>query len=246
MYTDNCGSVNVTKSGTPTGTDCDWSVTYNYTVEDDCENFATEVNITYSGGDNEAPTLVGTLPTGETGLNLCYADIPSGPSEADIAALYTDNCGSVNVTKSGTPTGTDCDWSVTYNYTIEDDCENFATEVNITYSGGDNEDPVITCPADIYIASCDLGVPTIELPTATDNCDNDVEVTAKRSDGFALNDPYEPGTTTTVTFTAEDECGNNTSCEITVTVEPCVCETAYVNWTVPTASIRHCLADGDG
>jgi len=56
------------------------------------------------------------------------------------------------------------------------------------------------------------------LPTAQDNCDGPVAVTATRSDGMELNDPYEPGTTTTVTFTSEDACGNSSECEITVEV----------------------------
>src|SRR5690606_40352876 len=111
--------------------------------DDDCDNATTSVMITYSGGDTEAPTLVGMIPAGGTDLNLCYDAIPAGPTEAEIAALYTDNCGNVNVVKSGTPTGDDCLWSVTYTYAIDDDCDNATTSVMITYSGGDTEAPTL-------------------------------------------------------------------------------------------------------
>ena len=140
LYTDNCGSVSVSKSGTPTGDDCSWSVTYTYTIFDDCGN-ETVAEITYSGGDLEAPQLEGTIPEGETDILACTAEIPAGPTEADIAAQYTDNCSDVSVAKSGTPTGDDCSWTVTYTYVITDDCGNEADQVQITYSGGDTEAP---------------------------------------------------------------------------------------------------------
>ena len=141
LYTDNCGgAITVTKSGTPAGNDCAWSVTYNYTVRDWRGNYVTPApSITYSGGDKTAPSLTGVFPTGQTNMNLCYAAIPAGPSEAAIAALYTDNCGgAITVTKSGTPTGNDCSWNVTYTYTVRDKCNNFVAVVpGVTYTGGD-------------------------------------------------------------------------------------------------------------
>ena len=109
MYTDNCGgTITVVKTGTPRG-DCSWTVTYHYTVKDKCGNYATAVDITYSGGDKTAPALTGTIPSGATAQNLCFNAIPAGPTIADIAALYTDNCGgTITVVKTGTPTGDDC------------------------------------------------------------------------------------------------------------------------------------------
>ncbi len=137
---------------------------------DECEQDPEPCSSTFTLlPDNEAPTLVGTIPDGGTDLNLCFSDIPAGPTEAEIAALYTDNCGNVNVTKTGTPTGDDCDWTVTYNYTIEDDCENFADEVNITYSGGDTEDPeIINLP--VVDDLCNDDFPEELFADWTDNC----------------------------------------------------------------------------
>ena len=86
--------------------------------------------------DVTPPTLNGTLPGGQTGMRLCFANIPSGPTVATIAAFYTDNCGTVNVTKTGAPTGNNNSWTVTYHYVIKDGYDNVATAVDISYSGG--------------------------------------------------------------------------------------------------------------
>ena len=219
LYADDCGNVNVNKTGSPTGDDCSWSVTYVFSIKDDCENYADTVRITYSGGDDQPPTLEGTLPTGETGISGCIEDAPDGPTAATIAALYSDDCGNVNVNKTGSPTGDDCSWSVTYVFSIKDDCENYADTVRITYSGGDDEPPMITCPANVELACDEL--PNITLPTATDNCDDSVDVTWKRSDdATGLNDPVTPGATVTVTVYANDGC-NIDSCQFTITAEEC-------------------------
>ncbi|MBS1918910.1 MAG: HYR domain-containing protein, partial [Bacteroidetes bacterium] len=146
QYTDNCGTVVVTKSGTPNGTNCSWTATYTYHITDGCGNaVANDVVITYSGGDKTAPALTGVLPTGQSNIDACMSAAPAGPSEATIAALYTDVCGDVHVVKSGSPTGTNCSWTATYTYHITDDCGNaVANDVVITYSGGDKTAPALT------------------------------------------------------------------------------------------------------
>ena len=76
---------------------------------------------------------------------MLQCDSGRGPTIADIAALYTDNCGgTITVVKTGTPTGDDCSWTVTYHYTVKDKCGNYATAVDITYSGGDKTAPALT------------------------------------------------------------------------------------------------------
>ena len=213
LYTDNCGNINATKTGGPTGTDCSWTVTYNYTIEDDCGNFADEVNITYSGGDTEAPTLVGTIPSGGTDLNLCFSDIPAGPTETEIAALFTDNCGNVNVVKTGEPEGTDCSWTVTYHYEIDDDCDNYATPIDITYSGGDTEDPeIINLP--VVADLCNDAFPSELFADWTDNC-------AAGGTGISSGAPevkdFECYQEALYTFYVEDDCGNSDTETVTVT-----------------------------
>jgi hypothetical protein len=52
---------------------------------------------------------------------------------------------------------------------------------------------------------------------AIDDCDPDPDITAVRSDGLPLTDPYPPGVTT-ITWRATDDCGNYDECDQTVTV----------------------------
>jgi hypothetical protein len=218
LFNDNCGNVNVSKSGTPTGNDCSWNVTYTYTITDDCSNAAAPVTVTYSGGDNEAPQLIGTLPSGQTNLNLCFSNIPTGPTEADIALLFNDNCGNVNVSKSGTPTGNDCSWNVTYTYTITDDCSNAAAPVTVTYSGGDNEAPQLigTLPSgQTNLNLCFSNIPTgpTEADIAllfNDNCGN---VNVSKSGTPTGNDC---SWNVTYTYTITDDC-SNAAAPVTVT-----------------------------
>src|SRR5690242_21519119 len=77
-------------------------------------------------------------------MNACSA--PAGPTEATIAAQYTDNCGgAITVVKTiGSQIVNTCGWSVTYHYTIADQCGNFAAPVDITYNGSDQTAPTLT------------------------------------------------------------------------------------------------------
>ena len=220
LYTDACGgAITVVKTGTPTGTNCAWTVTYNYTVRDACNNFVDpSINITYSGGDTTPPLLTGTLPIGQIGINDCLANAPVGPTETEIAAQYTDACGGdITVVKSRTRTGTNCAWTVTYNYTIRDACNNFVDpSINITYTGGDTTAPTleITSPPRTVSECVDdinavwnawlLETPTF---TATDNCSQGPftldEVLPQPAGPPAVNAPQ-----VCRMFTVRDACDN--------------------------------------
>jgi gliding motility-associated-like protein len=83
----------------------------------------------------------------------------------------------------------------------------------------DTTTPTITCPADIVINSsasleCGANVTWI-IPTASDNCDNDIQV--------ASSSPFSPGDffplgTTEITYFAIDDAGNLDSCKFNITV----------------------------
>ncbi|MCO6173904.1 HYR domain-containing protein [Flavobacterium sp. NRK F10] len=114
-----------------------------------------------------------------------------------------------------------CTQYIDYTFTITDDCGNQAAPVVIRVTRlFDETPPTLTCPSDIEVFDCE-GDPVIDIPTAYDNCDEDVSVIPTRSDGLALNDPFPVGETVTVTFTAEDDCGNQSSCSFTVLVNSC-------------------------
>src|SRR5690606_17486175 len=81
----------------------------------------------------------------------------------------------------------------------------------------DEEDPVVTCPADFTGVLIDNGscLATLELipPTATDNCSAFGAIT------FTNNAPAQfPVGTTIVLWTATDICGNSSTCEQSITV----------------------------
>ncbi len=220
LYSDNCSDVLVTKSGTPSGSDCEWSVTYVYTIADACENMATDIEVTYSGGDNQAPQLnkKAVIPTGETGLNLCFSNKAQGPTVEDIAALYFDNCGNVNVTKEEQSKGTDCKWQATYTYTIQDDCSNFAQSIVLIYSGGDLEAPELQgVPGDVTV-NCidDIPAPGKGEVFATDNCA--IKVSVNSSDDLSGLNGTCLGGVVVRTYTATDDCGRSVSETQTITV----------------------------
>ena len=218
LFSDNCGVINVVKEADidPDANDCEWSVTYTYTVTDASNNAApSSVQITYSGGDKTAPELDGTLPIGAQNMNLCLSGAPAGPTALEIMALYTDNCGVVNVVKSGSPTGTNCAWSVTYNYTIEDNCKNEADPVQITYSGSDQTAPSLTGTAysqsgtinnckPTQAAAEDMFDDAKALAGYTDNCSGALTVT--RTATVVTGDDCQ--WTVEHTYTVKDACQN--------------------------------------
>jgi surface antigen len=147
---------------------------------------------------------------------MCSAEISIMPATA------TDNCSAVGAASNLTITGVRSDalaltapypvGTTTITWTAVDLAMNSAVCVQ-TIVVTDDEDPMISCPNDIY-QSADNGlcsaVVTITNATATDNC-LVASVTGVRSDALALNAAYPVGTTT-ITWTALDVAGNSDVC----------------------------------
>ncbi|WP_452219333.1 HYR-like domain-containing protein, partial [Lacinutrix undariae] len=221
------------QDATTTSTDCEITVTRTFTLTNTC-------NLTASGTqkisikDTTAPQLIGTVPSGSTNLNTCASEMPEGPSIADITALFTDNCGTVNVTKATENTGNNCAWSVDYTYKITDACGNAASDIVITYSGEDKTNPtfVQTLPETSITVECN-NIPDAATLTATDNC-GDAAVTYEetKTDG-SCDSTY----TLTRVWTATDTCDNTTEFTQTVNVQD---NTAPVIATLPATSTIEC------
>ncbi|MCB0588742.1 MAG: T9SS type A sorting domain-containing protein [Phaeodactylibacter sp.] len=190
------------------------SVTYVATTPNGCatNSCTRSFSVDY---DNEAP--MGTCPTGDDGLT-CLTEIPE-PDADDIASNYTDNCGIViGVLTSVELDENDCDFVVTHNYKIYDDCGNY-TPCSITYSGGDHDPPTGICPTGGEVASLD-DVPTPDpdwvASAYTDNCGQVwAQVLSVTQDGSGCQ-----GFTVTHNYSVGDACGkdNNVYCSVTWTV----------------------------
>lgn len=236
LYSDNCGTVSAVYDNTTPGsnTECDWSFTYEFIISDACNN-STTCQVVYSGGDSEAPQLVDSeIDCSSLDLpdqNICLAEAASFDAttlESSIAALYTD-CGSIQVELTGTIEGegnSDCDWSFTYQFSINDGCDN-STTCEVTYSGGDSEAPVlldneITCSSlnmtDINECLASAGAfdpTTLESSVAalyTDNCST---VTVVYAGSVAGGSNTDASWEFTYEYIVKDDCDNPVSCFVT-------------------------------
>jgi len=99
------------------------------------------------------------------------------------------------------------------------DADGATSSASQTVTVNDGEKPAITKPADISTGN-DHGlasaVVAVGTPSATDNC-HDVSVNGSRSDGAALNAPYNVGVTT-INWTARDAAGNSATTTQAITV----------------------------
>src|SRR5688500_14961890 len=149
-YIDNCGeTVTAQLTGTDvTGDECDWTVTYTFTILDECFNPLATQSYSNTGSDQIAPTLTGTPYAGTSGTNACMANAASAApfNPANAIQGYTDNCGeAVTAQLTGTDvTGDDCGWIVTYTFTILDECFNPLANQSYSNTGSDQTAPTLT------------------------------------------------------------------------------------------------------
>jgi len=164
----------------------------------------------------------------------CEDPLPDIPG--DIVAF--DNC-SFDVTGNitfiqgslqqnpGCPNG----GTITRTWTVDDGCGNVAdTSQVITVE--DDTPPLITCP-DSVVVMADPGETfatlTLNEPIYSDNCsiEDSILITWVMTGATSTNgtgiipEPFQFNVgTTSITYTATDECGNNSTCQFTVQVEP--------------------------
>lgn len=128
-------------------------------------------------------------------------------------ATASDACGgSWSNNSSGLSNGCGATGSETVTFTFTDPSNNSAS-TSATFTIEDNTDPSLTCPEDIHLPEC---VETATwTPIASDVCGGVTVVSVPASGSF-----FEKGTTTVVTVTATDDCGNVTQCTFEVTRDP--------------------------
>jgi gliding motility-associated-like protein len=212
---DNCdGTLTVTPTYTAPADNCNQTVTVTFTATDACGNIGTATK-DFTVDDNTAPVV--TVPAADLAME-CF-------DATDVAiwiatASANDNCdGTLTVTPTYTAPADNCNQTVTVTFTATDACGNIGTATK-DFTVDDNTAPIITCPANITVTA-DLGQPnaniTIALPSVSDNCDANVSYTNDYTGVEDASGIYNLGTTT-VTYTATDNCGNSIQCSFTVTV----------------------------
>jgi len=139
--------------------------------------------------------------------------IPAEPT--NITA--TDNCDeNVEVIFEEVRTNGDCqdNFTLTRTWTATDDCENVATETQVI-TIIDSTNPVLSnVPSDIT-AECDAVPAQPTDVTATDNCDEQVEIEFSEE---RTNGDCEDSFTLTRTWTATDNCGNAATGQQVITI----------------------------
>ena len=213
--TDNCGTAIVTFVETTTAGTCsgNYTLTREWTATDEC-GLTTVHTQTITVQDTMAPEFVEALPTSIT--IECDIDLPV----AEVLTA-TDNCGTAIVTFNEVIVDGNCinNYDIVRTWTATDEC-GLTTIHTQTITVQDTTAPVFTSelPQDGY-ADCNAIPEPVEM-TAIDNCG---EVT------IVFEETEVPGDcsnryTIIRTWTATDECGNETvhtqtlslSCEIEI------------------------------
>jgi hypothetical protein len=168
-----------------------------YTAYDICQNASEQfLQIIY---------LTDTIaPVGNEPLDVTISCDETAPL---FDPMWTDNCGG-ELTLSHTMPQVNgyCGVSYTETWTATDNCGNIGT-VDRIVTIVDEVAPVINDQNSEITIACNLAI-DYAIPTATDNCDTDVEVTAS----FLTIPGNCPGNyTEVITFTATDECDNTSS-----------------------------------
>jgi len=193
---DDCGGpVQLTYSDARAAGTCpnQYSIIRTWTATDACGNSST-ASQTMTITDHTAP-VIAALPAAAT------IECPATPVFATASA--TDACDSnprLQYNDVTTPGACPNQFSVTRTWTATDACGNSST-ASQTINVVDHTAPVITCPADIAIGSCQN--PVSFTVSANDACSGAVTVVATPPSGstFPVGDNI-------VTVVATDACGN--------------------------------------
>jgi len=139
--------------------------------------------------------------------------VPCDDYDAGLSFVTTtDNCNEVSCTWTDTEISATCEGHYIRDYVCCDACGNCSTFQQII-TLVDDIDPVIVCGPPITVECDDEFAPPGY--SATDNCDDDIEVTTSVT---SFTDPDGCITVLTYTYTAYDNCGNTDVCSTTVTI----------------------------
>jgi len=191
-----------------------------FTATDDCGNFST-TSATFTIIDVTAPTI--TTPAADLTVE-CDGLGNTAQLNAWLAshggAVASDICSNVTWTNNFEALSDLCGntGAATVIFTATDDCGNFST-TSATFTIIDVTAPVVTCPENITVNNdpglCSAYV-TVPQPGYVEACGSVILVNSINQTANASG-VYQVGTTS-VTWIVTDECGNSSSCSMTVTV----------------------------
>jgi len=217
---DNCGLASLT-TDIPSGSSFGVGTTVvTYTATDNCGNSINcSFNVTVEGDCCGAPPI--TCPDDFVG---CIA-APVVRSETGFATSEgSDSCGDAlvtfsDVTVSEGPCKGEFVLDRTWIATSQSNGQTSTCVQRIT-AKDDTVPTIANCPDNIVISAGASCVATWSLPVANDDCGIDA-FSSTHNPGSTFAD----GQTTTVTYTATDQCGNQSTCSFTVTCD-LGCQTA--------------------
>ncbi len=214
---DNCSeSVKVMFTEEVTGDDDECANVYTITrnwVAADCAGNETSFTQTINVIDSDAPEFNEELPAAE--LTVECDDVPDA-----VTLTASDNC-SVNVEVSFEELVSDKDSEADNNYTITrsymaTDCAGNKVSFMQVITVEDTTAPVITsCPEAVTVPAdmgiCSASEVELGMPTATDNCNSEVNIVNDAPEVFPIGE-------TTVNWTVTDNAGNIAKCTQIVNV----------------------------
>ena len=212
---DNCGNVNVVSSHSP-GDTFFITTTVVYTFTDDAGNntFCSFI-INVDNGDTDPPVIM-NCPVDTV---IFAASTMCGTAYFWEEPTIMDACSDAFINSpTFMPGDTFGLGATTVGYLGFDAAGNQAT-CNFTVTVRDTTPPSIICPQTVLAFAteadeCGTVVTSFDLPTATDNCSENVGIVCTQNPG----DFFEVGTTT-ITCTAMDNSGNENICLFNVIVE---------------------------
>lgn len=224
VATDNCGIDQISSNFQSGHTFGNGTTTVTYTITDNCGNASTAAfNVTVDCIECTTPPVI-SCPTNYTAC-ISSATSPSITGVATAANSGANCVGVPNVTYVDAITNGACAGAQTIQrtWTAIDQNTGLSGSCVQTVSLIDNSAPAITnVPANITVsgsgAGCQVPV-TWNAPQASDNCG-----TTTLTSNIANGTTFTSGTTT-ITYTAVDNCGNASTASFTVTVECGVCST---------------------
>jgi P2-related tail formation protein len=207
-----------------------YTLTRTWTAKDDCGNEATATQIV-TVIDDTKPTF--TKPADITIYADASCKYDASPSKTGDVTNEADNCSKgLQATYKDVVTQPSCGYVITRTWSLKDECGNMAADQVQTITVLDNIKPVITVTGHIPVLGCSPTQAQIDaafgVAIATDNCDQNVNLTSILSNITITGCEYKQ----TKTWTATDDCGNQQTKATTViwTIPPTVdCYSVFID-----------------